>query len=60
MTAEQAALVALQLVYLDAVRRKEYRVCDQIRQEIQRLMTGKSLRIPCEDSLNLDASKLLS
>lgn len=50
----QLRLEALHQAYLIAAAKKDYFTCDLLRIEIQRELTGKALRIPIENELNLD------
>lgn len=52
-------LEALYQAYTDACERQDFRTCDLIHQEIQRLITNKPLLIPCGTELKLDPNDIL-
>lgn len=45
-------LDGLNAAYLQAAASKNYKLCDMLRIEIQRVLTGKKLLIPVENSLS--------
>lgn len=59
MDTSRIKLEALHQAYVDACERQDFRTCDVIRQEMQRLLTGKPLLIPCESELKLDPNDVL-
>ncbi len=59
MNTSQIKLEALHEAYLDACDRHDYRVCDLLRQEMQRVVSGKPMLIPCESELKLDPNDIL-
>lgn len=49
---------ALNSVYIEAVEKRNYQLCNLVRMELQRVLSGRKLMIPVESGLNLSPDPL--